>query len=150
MVVCSNDLWLCEVSLQPILVNMVYKIQKYQKLAGTIAIKGNQLFKKTSFPGFQRYFTAILRYLSLQCSPYQAMILILMRKFRAHTDMIQLGIYPGLQKKGQDHSGPRSRMKLSCLRFQWSFLFAKEISRWVTSALPRPDFSETPKDRTLS
>ena len=53
-------------------------------------------------------------------------------------------------KKGQDHSGPRSRMKLSCLRFQWSFLFAKEISRWVTSALPRPDFSETPKDRTLS
>ena len=27
------------------------------------------------------------------------MILILMRKFRAHTDMIQLGIYPGLQKK---------------------------------------------------
>jgi hypothetical protein len=41
-------------------------------------------------------------------------------------------------------------MKLSCLRFQWSFLFAEEISRWVTSALPRPDFSETPKDGTLS
>ena len=50
----------------------------------------------------------------------------------------------------QERSGPRSRMKLSCLRFQWSFLFAKEISRWVTSALPRPDFLETPKDGTLS